>query len=289
MAILFKIIRSGNDFSCSADGGPAFFVGRRVPYEGNIGLYNIFAGTKIEKLNYAASDFAGGHGFWSLFIEPTAICEGRNFLALNTYDSARFTFGFGQFAAHVPQGDFVRYFRAMLSLPNAADYFPHLAVISGHVCKTDGPAPAPLETDTSTKDLMDYLNPDSSEVQDAEVVAAAKLIHWTSQAPAARDVQVGQMISTYKGFMQRADSRVGIDGRPASQCAVIADILHHGRGGRMTWPLIDAALKSSKPFEALVAIGAPKWDSRKKKLKDAINARPPFAAKKWSRASGDFV
>jgi hypothetical protein len=289
VAILFKILRNGNDFSCSADGGPAFFVGRRVPYEGNIGLYNIFAGSKLEKLNYRSEDFAPKHGFWSLFIEPTAICEGRNFLTLNTYDSAAFTFGFGQFAAHVPNGDFVQYFRSMLALPNASEYFPHLAVIDGHICRSDGATPpAPLETDKSTQALMKYLNPDLSDVQDDEVMAAAKLIHWTSASVDARDCQVEQMIGTFKEVMLRADKRVGIDGRPASQCCVIADILHQGRGGKMTWPLIDAALKSAKPFEALVAIGAPKWDDRKKKLKDAINARP-IAAKSWSRASGDFI
>lgn len=289
MAILFKIIRNGNDFFCTADGGPQFFVGRRVPYEGNIGLYNIFGGSKLEKLNYAAADFAAPFGFWAEFIEPTAMCEGRNFLTLNTYDSAAFTFGFGQFAAHVANGDFVTYFRAMLGLPNAADYFPHLSVVSGHIAQTDGSPPVPLETNDSTKALMKYLNPDLSEAQDAEVIASAKFIHWTSNSTGAREAQVKQMVNTFKGFMKRADDRVGINGRTADQCCVIADILHHGRGGKMTWPLIDDALKSSKPFESLVAIGAPKWDSRKNTLKAAIKARPGFLTKEWSRAKGDFV
>jgi hypothetical protein len=289
MATLFKIIRNGNDFSCSADGGRSFFVGRRVPYGANIGLYNIFAGSKLQKLNYSATDFAPSHGFWSLFIEPTAICEGRNFLTLNTYDSAAFTFGFGQFAAHVPDGDFVKYFRAMLGLSQAADYFTHLALIDGRICRSDGAGPPlRLETEQTTQPLMKYLNPDLSEVQDDEVMAAAKLIHWTSRSVEARTAQVEQMISTYKTFMKRADVRVGIDGRPASECCVIADILHHGRGGKMKWPLIDAALKGPKPFAALVAIGAPQWDGRKIKLRNAINARPEIASAKWSRAKGDF-
>ncbi len=133
MALLFAIRRSGNDFSCTADGGPPFFVGRRVPYEGHIGLYNIFANSKLAKLNFEAVDFEVSHGFWAHFIEPTALCEGRNFLTLNTYDRAAFTFGFAQFAAHVPDGDFVQYFRAMLGLPEAEAYFPHLAVIGGRI------------------------------------------------------------------------------------------------------------------------------------------------------------
>lgn len=289
MAILFSIIRSGNDFSCKADGGSQYFVGRRVPYEGNIGLYNIFSGTRIERLNYAAADFQNPHRFWADFIEPTATCEGRNFLTLNTYDRAAFTFGFGQFAAHVPNGDFVEYLRAMLQLPQAVDYFPHLGVVNGRISKTDGAAPKALENDESTKPLMDYLNPDLSEVQDAEVIGAAKLIHWTSKHVDARNAQVSQMISTFRSIMREADRRVGINGRPATECCVIADLRHHGRGGRMLWPLVEDALRSSNPFNALIAIGAPKWAERKRSLKNAIRARPVFQTKKWSRSAGDFV
>jgi hypothetical protein len=290
MPILFKILRNGGDFSATADGGPAFFVGRQVPYEGNVGLYNIFGGSKVEKLNYAAADFNATLGFWADLIEPTAICEGRNFLTLNSYDSAAFTFGFGQFAAHVPNGDFVKYFRKLLSLPQASDYFPHLGLVGGRICATDtGPTPRPLENDETTAPLMKYLNPDLEGVQDAEVIAAAKLIHWTSKVPAARTAQVAEMVDTFKSTMLRADKRVGIDGRTADQCCVIADILHQGRGGKMTWPLVADALASSKPFDSLVAIGAPKWDGRKKTLKTEIGKRPAFMARKWSRAKGDFV
>jgi len=290
MPILFKINRDGNNFFCQADGEPQFFVGRRVPYEGNIGLYNIFGGSKVEKLNFNAADFTGAHGFWAEFIEPTAQCEGRNFLTLNTYDSAAFTFGFAQFAAHVPNGDFVSYFRKLLALPNAADYFPHLKLINGHIHRAEDGAPTvALETDETTKPLMAYLNPDLGDVQDAEVIAAAKLIHWTSRHVAARDAQVGQMVATYKGFMKRAQQRVGIDGRTADLCCVIADVLHHGRGGKMTWPLVDDALKSSKPLDQLIAIGAPKWEERKNTLRKALKERPGFAQKRWNAASGAFV
>lgn len=290
MPIFFKILRNGDDFSCTADSGPAFFVGRRVPYEGNIGLYNIFAKSKLQKLNYAASDFEAQHGFWAGLVEPTAICEGLNFLTLNTYDVAAFTFGFGQFAAHVPNGDFVRYFRALLALPNAADYFPHLGVVNGRICQTDGAQPVVLESDTSTKPLMTYLNPDLSEVQDSEVIAAAKLIHWTSTTVDARLAQVTEMVSVFRSYMSSADQRVGIDGLAGNLCSVIADILHQGRGGKSTtWPQIHQALVSSKPYEALLAIGPPKFNSRKVTLKRALDARPAIAAKHWSRASADFI
>jgi hypothetical protein len=286
MAILFTILRNGDDFSCKADGGPSYFVGRRVPYKGNLGLYNVFTNSKLEKLNYQAADFQQLYGFWSTFIEPTAMCEGRNFLTLNTYDRAAFTFGFAQFAAHVENGDFVKYLRAMLSLPEAPDYFPHLGVVNGRICKTDGSVPVPLESDQTTKPLMNYLNPDLSEVQDSEVIAAAKLIHWTSTSAPARAAQVSEMIDVFKSFMLRADHRLGTNGRPASQLCVIADILHQGRG---EWATIQQAFQSASPFEALIKIGAPEFDGRKKTLKNAINANPQFAAKKWNSAQKDFI
>lgn len=136
---------------------------------------------------------------------------------------------------------------------------------------------------------MRYLNPTLNEVEDAEVIAAAKLIHWATHHASARDAQVSTMVATYRSFMARADKRVNINGRPADQCLVIADILHHGRGGKMTWPLVAEALASPTPLAKLIAIGAPQWDGRKATLKKAIAARPILAAKRWSRAAADFV
>ena len=286
MTIVFKIQRQDRDYFCAADDGPKFFVGRRVTYKTNVGLYNVFAGSKLQKLNFDAANYGPDFGFWAEFIAPTAGCEGQNFLTLNTYDRAAFTFGFGQFAAHVPNGDFVNYFRALLAMPEAQDYFPSLALIDGHINKIDGAAPVPIETASSTSKLMAYLNPGLSEIEDPEVIAAAKLIHWTANHREARLAQIRQMIATFKGFMKEATRRGLIDGRSADQCCVIADILHQGRG---TWAEIASALRSSRPFDNLVAIGAPEWDGRKATLRRLIKANPNFAAKHWKASSGDFV
>ena len=287
MPINFQIERTGNEYFVRASSdGLRFRVGRRVPYLGNIGLFN---SSGSGPLAFAASDFAASHGFWADFIEPTAICEGRSFLTLNSYDSAGFTFGFGQFAAHVPDGDFVRAFRALLARPETDDYFPHLELAGGRIQRVTDAGLAPLESATSTEALMRYLNPTLDEVEDAEVIAAAKLMHWATNHPGAREIQVNTMVASYRNFMARADKRVSIDGRPADQCLVIADILHHGRGGKMTWPLVAQALASSNPLANLIAIGAPQWDGRKATLRKAIAARPQLQAKRWSRAAGDFV
>ncbi|MFB9951199.1 hypothetical protein ACFFP0_20320 [Rhizobium puerariae] len=290
MAYLYKITRDGRDFFASADDQPRFFVGRRVPYKDNIGLYNIFSGSRLAKLNFEAANFTGRFGFWAEFIEPTARCEGRNFLTLNSYDRAAFTFGFGQFAAHVAGGDFVHYLRAMLALPDARDYFPHLVLHDGHIHSIDGLGQrVELEDTSSTRGLMKYLNPTLDEVEDAEVIAAARLIHWTTQSQAARDAQVDQMVGTFKSFVADADKRLSIHNRTADQCCIIADILHHGRGGRMTWPLIAEALTRTRPFDALLAIGSGEWEERRRVLRAAIGANANFKTKRWDSARNDFV
>ena len=52
------------------------------------------------------------------------------------------------------------YFRAILGLPEAAAYFPNLALVSGRIHRTGDPGgPVPLESATSTAPLMKYLNP----------------------------------------------------------------------------------------------------------------------------------
>ena len=289
MSIQFKIIRDNQDFYCAPSTGAKFFVGRRVPFEHNVGLYNIFGKSPIAKLSYEAANYDGDFGFWAAFVDPTAECEGRSFLTLNTYDRARFTFGFTQFAAHVPDGDFVRYFRALLALPEAVDYFPSLHLDHGRIWRDDGGVRVQLEDGHSSAPLMAYLNPTLAEVEDPEVIAAARFIHWTVNSRAARLAQIRETIDRFRGFMATADRRKLIDGRTADQCCIIADILHHGRGGTIAWQLIGDALASPKPFDSLIEIGAPKWNGRKATLRKAILARPVLKAHSWNSAKGDFV
>jgi hypothetical protein len=290
MPLNFQISREQNRYFATPSGGERFFVGRRTTYEGLVGLVNIFGGSPAPRIDYKPSNYTNEFGFWTEFIDPTAECEGRSFMTLNSYDTAAFTFGFGQFAAHVPNGDFVTYFRALLQRPEAPDYFPDLQVRQGSIHRVAGGNVTRLETAASTQGLRDYLNPSSAGIEVAEVLAAARLIHWTANHRPARLVQINVMIDTYRGFMRTAAARNLIEGRTADQCCVIADILHHGRGGRgTTWQKITAAVQSANPFESLVAIGDSKWDGRKAKLKATILANPSLKSKRWSGAAADFV
>ena len=70
-------------------------------YQGtNHGLYNTSTPNGVA---YNAADYVGEYGFWAYFIAPTAKGESNNsFVCLNTYDRAKFTFSFMQYAAIAP-------------------------------------------------------------------------------------------------------------------------------------------------------------------------------------------
>ena len=286
MAISFQIVREGRDYWATADGGPRFFVGRRVGFEGRTGLYNVFPGSPLQKLDYEPANYEGQFGFWARFITPTAASEGRNFLTLNSYDRAAFTFGFGQFAAHVPDGDFVRWLRAMLALPEAKDHFPELSLQGGRIHHA---STGQLETPGSTAALTAWLNPTATEVEEQEVARAARLIHWTASRRPARLAQIFQMIASFRAYLAQADRRGLIDGRRAAECCVIADLLHHGRGGRTLWAAVSRALSAADPFEALVAIGGTQWHDRTATLRRQIMADPQMQTRRWSTPARDFV
>jgi hypothetical protein len=292
MAIDFQIKRNGRIYSATAGGGSAFFVGIQTQYtdktthETFSGLYNVPT-KQLPKLLYTADAYRPTQDFWADFIEPTALCEGQNFLTLNTYDRARFTWGFGQFGAHVANGDFVTFFRNLLGKPEKNDYFPDLELVNGHIAKLQGSTAIPLESDSGTQGLLDYLNPSSPNIDDAEVFAAAKLIHWTTNFDDARQLQVTQMVDTFKQHMNEADRRLGLDGKTADICCAICDIRHQGRG---TYPTMQSALSSANPLAQLLQIGGISYSDRVKTLKKALSDRSSlFTARKWSRAQQAFT
>ena len=286
MPIHFDIIRDGSQFFSRADGGAKFEIGRQVRFHGNIGLANDNF-TLGKQFVYKADDHRQGFGFWADFIEPTAICEGRSFLTLNTYDRARFTFGFAQFAAHVPDGDFVIWLRSMLGEPNVNDYFPDLGLASGRIIKHGATGPIPLETAAATGPLMDFLNPSLAVVDDEEVIAAAKFIHWTMNHPNTQMLQVKQMVATGHALLRRADTRLGLDNVTGDLCCIVMDILHQGRG---TFAEMLQAMRASDPYKALLSVGSITQPQRVATLRKELNARrEAFAAKKWNSAQKEFV
>jgi hypothetical protein len=248
---------------------PEFFVGFRTKYKESFGLYNT---TAPSSLIYRSSDYAAEFGFWAHFIEPTTKVESNaSFICLNTYDRAFFTFGFMQFAAHVPNGDFVKFLKKLLILPNAENYFPRLALIDDRIFyRSDHGTLTQLENDESSKKLMEYLNPSTDEVENQELICSARFVHWATNDPAHRRIQVEHSISLYKDNMKKYHKRFNLNGYPAKICFMICDILHQGRG---TYDRISYALDTDnyeKAFQNLCTIGNVHYQTRINALKIQI-------------------
>lgn len=182
MKLVSFTLEQGNKYFAKIDGN-RFFVGSRVSFDRSKGLMNV-SGTAAQKYDRAV--FRPRYGFWADFIHPTVTAEGALYHPLNTYDRAHFTFSFLQYAAHVPNGDFIAYLRALLHLPLAREYFPDLTLQHNRICRVTDGGIAALESDTSTVLLLDYLNPSLKEIEDTEVIQAAKFVHWAQNDPAHR-------------------------------------------------------------------------------------------------------
>ncbi|GAB4036867.1 hypothetical protein [Spirosoma jeollabukense] len=272
-------------------GESRFVIAYRTKYQDNFGLFN--TDTK-PGLTYNPNDYRADYGFWADFINPTAFVESKgSFFCLNTYDRAKFTFSFMQYAAHVPNGDFVRYLKKLLQLPLAADYFPRLELSQGRIYyKNSNETLTQLENDTSTQGLMDYLNPTLSEIENQETISAARMVHWAQNDPQNRLVQVSLAVDFFQTNLPRYHHRLGLDRAPVKVCVVVCDILHQGRA---TFDRIAAALNTNgdwdRAYTNLLTIGdavyAERINSLRRKITESVNAG--LFAKKYDASTNSFV
>jgi len=270
---------------------PKFTIGSRTSYLGNIGLINTAV---IPGLVYNPADYVSDYGFWAYFIYPTAMAESKgSYTCLNTYDKAKFTYSFMQYGAHVPNGDFVKFFRKLLTLPNAADYFPKLVLKDSRIFYKDSTVTLKqLESDASTQALMDYLNPTLQEVETQELICSARLVHWATNDPAHRKIQVQTGIQHFKNNKHNYTELFKLQGVPAKVCLVICDIRHQGRGMNSE---IANALKTNGNYDLafanLCTIGAAKYASRVATVRETINGLIAAGRfnKKYDSATNSFV
>jgi hypothetical protein len=222
---------------------PAFLVGATVSFKDgdgqHRGLYQPSL-SQLPKLYYDRQTAAASIGLWAHFMWPTVTAEGGgHHLVLNTYDRARFTFGFYQLAAHTPKDNLILLFRALLKLPKAADYFPDLHLVDGKVSRTDAGTTYSLETETQVHRpngkvetqlvaFMSYLNPDTTTAGEAEVLNGAKLMHWLLNDPLAVDASVAVASGIMRRKVKAAASQHGltVQGSPAGHLGV----RHHPPG-----------------------------------------------------------
>lgn len=84
------------------------------------------------KFNHA--DYTATLDHWAYLLYASGYCESKNFFnVFNTYDRAKFTYGFYQLAAHTPNDNLILLFRRLVNLDLAKQYFPELTLINGRL------------------------------------------------------------------------------------------------------------------------------------------------------------
>ncbi len=294
MAINFTFSNSGTSRFAQVIGSnePKFLVGKETVYQHTKhGLFNLSTPSGGV---YQPDDYKAEHGFWAYFIAPTAKAEsGNSFVCLNTYDRAAFTFGFMQYAAHVPNGDFVVFFKELLALSNAKDYFPKIVVNHDRIFYREaGGALTQLENDATTEGLMKYLNPSLDDIETQELVCAARMVHWARHDAKHRRVQVRVAVENFKKNMRQYAHSYNLDGFPAHVCQAVCDIRHQGRA--LSQQIINALNTNGnfeKAYNKLLQLGQPLYASRISTVRGVIKnlIAAGHSGEKHKVSEGDFV
>jgi hypothetical protein len=285
-----KISATGKNHHAVLDDGPAFAIGKEVKYGNNIGLQHL--GDSTSK-RYSPEEHREEYGFWADFLVPTATCEsGGCYSCLNTYDTALFTFGFLQFAAHVPNGDCILYFRRLLALPQAKSYFPDLMVKDGRIRHSQDDEETLLETDDDTSGFQRYFNPDPALLSDEELRRAALCIHWCENDPDVRDLQVAVGVELFKNNMKRYAQKYALDQAPDAICAIVADIRHQGRAkSDAIRQALDVKGRWDVARTNLLSLGLDRYPDRLQQLEATLRRLEDegiFGRRVYDLASADF-
>lgn len=258
----FDLVKSERSWDAQPNGRSAdsFYVGYETGKGKYIGL--MMPIKRYYGPQYRASDYVDQYDHWAQLLELTGYCESKNFFnVINTYDSAKFTFGFYQLAAHTANDNLILLFRRLLKLPEAAEYFPELTLINARIHRVNedgGKTDLEVEMKTGPRGrsqpqlFMNFLNAKLNAHDIQEVLQSARLIHWSNTHASNRDAQVGVSIDILQRKMSKLYAkRYDLDGCDDTICALIADIHHQGRASVSK---VKAALKKSDPINALIDI-----------------------------------
>lgn len=299
----FKLIRKegGEWFAnpVNVDNGQEFFVGREV-----IDSHNQFFGlfrrvNEYSGPSFKPEDYVEHIDHWSYLLAVTGFCESKNFFTVfNTYDRAKFTYGFYQLAAHTPGDNLILLFRKLIELERAKDYFPELSLINGRLHRVDKDGSSTnLEEEMNTGPkgtpqlqlFMNYLNPLRKTIEEQEVLQVTRLLHWTTNDDTVRHLQVSVANDILQRKMtERYNKWYGLNGKSDLLCAIIADIHHQGRATKSE---VNKALQSINPIEKLITIN-PKQTGRINNLREVIDdlqKNGKLGKKTYDAANNEFV
>lgn len=295
----FKLEKTGKVWSATRKGeADSFLVGKEIMDSAN-GYFGLFvpAGSYYGP-TYSGADYEARFGQYAYLLELTGHGESKNrFNLINTYDRAKFTFGFYQLAAHTPGDNLILLMRDLVSAGVTQDYFPDLKIVNGALHRMDAgggstnletPQPTGPDDEQQLQRFMDYLNPQRQVLDKEEVLNSARFMHMANTKQAARDIQVERAAKILEGKMARYGQRYNLDGKSDLICAIIADIHHQGRAKVAK---VKLALASSDPINQLIDINA-RYATRAADLREVI-ARLKQAGKigqlKYNAASNTFV
>jgi hypothetical protein len=277
-------------YATPSDGTKAFLVGYTTVYSDgdgpHIGLNSIRYLAEMPRLYFDRQNSAAEtETLWAHFMWPTVCAEslGGHHLLINTYDRARFTFGFYQLAAHTPNDNLILLFRRLLELPKAEHYFPDLQLNNGIVHRLVDRNLKSLEIVSSilrpngkTEDqivgFMNYLNPDTNTIGNNEVVNAARLQHWLLNDSSAMKASVEIAMKIMKSKVRNLLTKYPILSDDFRLAIWVSDIVHQGRAskGEISSALLIPSL--SDKLVALSQIGSSNadYDSRRNLVRDKI-------------------
>lgn len=295
----FDLEKDGRQWFAAPDGDGElrFYVGRETNNGNYVGIFmraNEYYGPR-----FAAADYTETYDHWAQLLELTGYCESKNYFnVINTYDSAKFTFGFYQLAAHTANDNLILFFRALLQFQEAKYYFPELVLVNGRVHRQDeNGGLTDLEVETATgpggrrqiQGFMDFLNARRFEHDRQEVLNSARVIHWSNNHAAQRDLQVAVSYDILQRKMATRYARwYDLDGQSDVICGAIADIHHQGRASKSR---VRAALASGDPLEQLITIN-PNYANRARALREKIDdmiANGQLGGRRYDAALNEFV
>jgi hypothetical protein len=233
---------------------------------------------------YEAAKYLPIIDHWAYLLDITGFCESKNRINLiNTYDRARFTFGFYQLAAHTPRDNLILFFRDALEEPEFGALFPDLALRGGRVFRLESNGTEtdleqelfdPASKEEQLQRFMAYLNPQREKLDEQEILQAARLIWWANNSTTCMTLQVKTANAILQKKMSDRYARwYDLDGQSDVVCAIIADIHHQGRAPKAE---VKRALAARDKVAALLKVGEKKGPQRVATLRARI--------KKWKDA-----
>lgn len=293
---------SRDDYFITYPGQAEFYLARETSYGGRRGLAQ--PSSKVYGGRYEITDYTDEYGPVAAIMGIIASGESSGYFnRLNSYDRAAFTFGFFQLAAHTPRDNLILLIRQLAAEHSRfQELFPELEIKDGKLHKVSGTNRVSLENEyprpdkpneLNLKDFMQYLNSDQAKVDDAEISAAARLVHLANSDETFNHLQVNVAAHILMRRMRNTYSTwYGLNGVSDLICAAIADIHHQGRGTKQN--VKDALAKANTlkgQLDQLCKIGSEKYPDRCLALRDALveAQQEGFLGKQvFDRASGLF-